>query len=33
MATVDEKVETDEFLLDEKALREIETMKGAYHVI
>ena len=29
MATVDEKVEKDEFLLDEKTLREIETMKGA----
>ncbi len=29
MATVDKKVETDEFLLDEKTLREIETMKGA----
>lgn len=29
MATVDEKVETEEFILDEKALREIETMKGA----
>lgn len=29
MATVDKQVETDEFLLDEKTLREIETMKGA----
>jgi hypothetical protein len=28
MATVD-KVEKEEFLLDEKTLREIETMKGA----
>lgn len=29
MATVDKEVETEEFLLDEKTLREIETMKGA----